>query len=110
MLRRPVKDRSLTFLSAAVLITAGDPTRLVIPAILSRDAIPASFLLSVRRHLRRHLSIDNRREVNGEMHGRNVIGCDTPAQCLISLVSSGKGGRMVFRKVITNFVHVGHKE
>src|SRR6266481_9548114 len=100
MLRRPVKDRSLTFLSTAVLIAAGDPTCLVIPAIFSWDAIPESFLLPVLRHLRRHLSIDNRREVKGEMHGCSVVYCNTPASRLVSLVSSGKGSRMVLRKVI----------
>ena len=69
-----------------------------------------SILLSILGDLRRYLSLDPGSEVEREVHGRNVIHCNTPAQRLISLVSSGKGGRMLLGKVITNFVHVGHKK
>ena len=58
MFRCPVQDRSLTLLRAAVLVTAGDPTRLLIPAIFAWNAVAETFLLSILRYLRCYLAID----------------------------------------------------
>ena len=101
---------TLTLLRATVLVTAGDPAGLLIPTILPGNAIPEAFLLSVFGYLRGYFAINLGSKIEREVHGRSVIHCDTPAQSLISLVGSGKSGGMVFGKVITNFVHIGHEK
>src|SRR5262249_37639475 len=110
MFRCAVQDRSLTLLCAAVLIPARNPTRLLVPAIFARNAIAETFVLSIFGDLRRYVAVDPGSEVEREVHGRSLIHRNAPAERLVSFVGSGKSSRMVFRQMITDFVHVGHEK
>src|SRR5262245_44143898 len=110
MFRCPVQDRSLTLLGAAVLVATRNPTCLLVPTIFAWNTIAETFVLAIFRNLCRYLAVDPGSEVEGEVHGRSVIHGDTPAQRLIPFVGCGKGSWMVFRQMITDFVHVGHEK
>src|SRR5262245_30015095 len=110
MFRCAVQQGSLTLLCAAVLIPTRNPTSLLVPAIFARNAITETFVLSIFGELRRYFAVDPGSEVERKVHGRSVIHCNTPAKRLIAFVGSGKSSGMVFRQVITDFVHVRHEK
>src|SRR5258706_14132760 len=68
MLAAAIEDRSLAFLRAAVLIAAGGPAGLLVPAILAENAIAQTFGRLIFGYFRGHFTIDDWRKVMGEMH------------------------------------------
>src|SRR6266508_4435733 len=110
MFAAAVENRSLTFLSAAILIAASDPAGLVVPPVFSRNAVAQSLLRLVLRHLRRHFAVDDRREVKRKVHRVGVIDGDAPAQRLVTLVGRSECRGVVFVQVIADFVHIRHQK
>src|ERR1051325_7120793 len=108
MLRSAIENRALAFLRAPVLIATRNPTGLLVPAVFSGDTVSQALLALILRDLCLQRSIDQRREVQSEMHGRDVVRGDSPSERLVTLVRCGKSGRMIFGEVVADFVHIWH--
>src|SRR5215467_15273573 len=99
MFPRAIEDLPLALLGTAVLIAAGDPAGLLIPSILSRDAVAESLILLILGNFCRRFSIHDRRKIKGEMHGGRIVHRHAPPKRLISLVGCGKSRRVILRQV-----------
>src|ERR1044071_8706244 len=110
MLRSAIENRALAFLRASILIATRNPTGLLVPAVFSGNTVSQALLALILWDLCLQLSIDQRREVQSEMHGRHVVGGTPPAKRLVTLMRCGKSGRMIFRQVVTDFVHIRHQK
>src|SRR5581483_3912736 len=110
MLGRPIEDRPLALLRAAVLVAARDPAGLLVPAVFSRHAVEQSLLALVGRHAARRLAVDKRPEVEREVHRAGIVDRDAPAERLVAFVGRGERRRVILRQVIADLVHVRHEK